>query len=301
MIRRRSTSAKTRALLADAGLGVTSSLGLNWDNDLSSETVAVVARGETLLEAVIDCNAALGSKYLVGVIYSALGKYSRPATPRGRANCVAALQRLARRAADSGITLGLEVVNRYETNLFNTAAQALDIVSEIGAPNLGVHLDTYHMNIEEDDFDEPVRLCGDKLVYVHIGESHRGYLGSGNVDFATFFRALGECGYAGPIAFESCRVPWSHPHFPTRWASGGISGPTIAISRATPKSSSTGCEHRRNPRPAARAAGPNAMDSRRVQRRESCCYGSVSGRYRIRCGLAASSPSRTILFASYSV
>ncbi|MGD0472415.1 MAG: sugar phosphate isomerase/epimerase [Candidatus Velthaea sp.] len=195
--------AKTRALLADAGLGVTSSLGLNWDNDLSSEDPAVVARGETLLEAVIDCNAALGSKYLVGVIYSALGKYSRPATPRGRANCVAALQRLARRAADSGITLGLEVVNRYETNLFNTAAQALDIVSEIGAPNLGVHLDTYHMNIEEDDFDEPVRLCGDKLVYVHIGESHRGYLGSGNVDFATFFRALGECGYAGPIAFES--------------------------------------------------------------------------------------------------
>jgi D-psicose/D-tagatose/L-ribulose 3-epimerase len=59
------------------------------------------------------------------------------------------------------------------------------------------------MNIEEDDFDEPVRLCGDKLVYVHIGESHRGYLGSGNVDFATFFRVLRETGYAGPIAFES--------------------------------------------------------------------------------------------------
>jgi D-psicose/D-tagatose/L-ribulose 3-epimerase len=194
---------KTRALLAEAGLGVTSSLGLSWDNDLSSDDPAVVARGETLLNEVIDCNAALGSKYLVGVIYSALGKYSRPATARGRANCVAALQRLARRAADSGITLGLEVVNRYETNLFNTAAQALEIVAEIGAPNLGVHLDTYHMNIEEDDFDEPVRLCGDKLVYVHIGESHRGYLGSGNVDFATFFGTLGECGYTGPIAFES--------------------------------------------------------------------------------------------------
>lgn len=194
---------KTRALLAEAGLGVTSSLGLNWDNDLSNDDPAIVARGEALLNDVIACNAALGSKYVVGVIYSALGKYSRPATERGRANCVAALQRLAHRAADGGITLGLEVVNRYETNLFNTAAQALDIVREIGAPNLGVHLDTYHMNIEEDDFDEPVRLCGDKLVYVHIGESHRGYLGSGNVDFATFFRALGECGYDGPIAFES--------------------------------------------------------------------------------------------------
>ncbi len=163
----------------------------------------MVARGEALLNDVIACNAALGSKYVVGVIYSALGKYSHPSTPRGRANCVAALQRLARRAAGDGITLGLEVVNRYETNVFNTAAQALEFVREIGEANVGVHLDTYHMNIEEDDFDEPVRLCGDKLVYVHIGESHRGYLGSGNVDFATFFRVLNECDYRGPIAFES--------------------------------------------------------------------------------------------------
>jgi D-psicose/D-tagatose/L-ribulose 3-epimerase len=193
----------TRALLDEAGLGVTSSLGLNWENDLSSDDPAVVARGEALLNDVIACNAALGSKYVVGVIYSALGKYSHPSTPRGRANCVAALQRLARRAAGDGITLGLEVVNRYETNVFNTAAQALEFVREIGEANVGVHLDTYHMNIEEDDFDEPVRLCGDKLVYVHIGESHRGYLGSGNVDFATFFRVLNECDYRGPIAFES--------------------------------------------------------------------------------------------------
>ena len=136
--------AKTRALLGDAGLGVTSSLGLNWDNDLSSEDPAVVARGETLLEAVIDCNATLGSKYLVGVIYSALGNYSRPATQRGRANCVAALQRLARRAADSGITLGSRWSTATRPICSTPAAQALDIVSEIGAPNLGVHLDTYH-------------------------------------------------------------------------------------------------------------------------------------------------------------
>jgi D-psicose/D-tagatose/L-ribulose 3-epimerase len=193
----------TRDLLVEAGLGVTSSLGLGWHNDLSSDDAAVVARGESLLTDVIAANAALGSKYVVGVIYSALGKYMAPATAQGRANCIAALGRLAQRAADVGITLGLEVVNRYETNLFNTAAQALELVAEIGATNVGVHLDTYHMNIEEDDFDEPVRLCGDKLVYVHIGESHRGYLGSGNVDFGTFFRALRESGYAGPIAFES--------------------------------------------------------------------------------------------------
>lgn len=195
--------ALTRSLLIESELGVTSSLGLGWENDLSSEDDAVVARGEALLGDVIAANATLGSRYVVGVIYSALGKYTRPATPRGRANCVAALARLARRAADAGITLGLEVVNRYETNLFNTAAEALALVTEIDAPNVGVHLDTYHMNIEEDDFEEPVRVCGDKLVYVHIGESHRGYLGSGNVDFTQFFAALAEYKYRGPIAFES--------------------------------------------------------------------------------------------------
>ena len=66
-----------------------------------------------------------------------------------------------------------------------------------------IHLDTYHMNIEEDDFAGPVRLAGRRLGYVHIGESHRGYLGSGHLDFDTFFDALAGIGYGGPITFES--------------------------------------------------------------------------------------------------
>ena len=66
-----------------------------------------------------------------------------------------------------------------------------------------VHLDVYHANIEEGDLGRPVRLAGDRLGYVHIGESHRGYLGSGTIDFPAFFRALVSAGYSGPIAFES--------------------------------------------------------------------------------------------------
>jgi hypothetical protein len=79
-------------------------------------------------------------------------------------------------AAANGVTLGLGVVNRYETNLLNNADQALAFIAEVDEPNVDVHLDTYHMNIEEDDMLGPVRRCGDKLVYVHVGESHRGYL-----------------------------------------------------------------------------------------------------------------------------
>lgn len=66
-----------------------------------------------------------------------------------------------------------------------------------------IHLDSYHMNIEENGFASPVREVGDRLGYVHIGENRRGYLGSGHIDFDAFFDALGEIGYAGPITFES--------------------------------------------------------------------------------------------------
>ena len=103
------------------------------------------------------------------------------------------------------MTLGIELVNRYESNLVNAADQALALIADIGAPNVTVHLDTYHMNIEEADFRQPVLACSDagRLGYVHIGESHRGYLGTGTVDFDTFFSALREVGYDGTIVFES--------------------------------------------------------------------------------------------------
>jgi D-psicose/D-tagatose/L-ribulose 3-epimerase len=110
---------------------------------------------------------------------------------------------MAEFAAKKGVTLGLEVVNRYESNQLNTAAQALEMLDRIDAPNVVVHLDTYHMNIEEEDFMKPVLLCGKRLGYVHIGESHRGYLGTGTIDFETFFKALAKIDYQGVVTFES--------------------------------------------------------------------------------------------------
>ena len=101
------------------------------------------------------------------------------------------------------MTLGLEICNRYETNVINTAHDALRLADDIGEDNVLIHLDTYHMNIEEDDLVRPVYEVGDRLGYVHIGENHRGYLGSGHLDFTSFFHALADIGYTGPITFES--------------------------------------------------------------------------------------------------
>ena len=105
--------------------------------------------------------------------------------------------------SNKGINVNLEVVNRYETNIMNTGIEGLAFLDEVNRPNTFIHLDTYHMNIEEDGMEKSVLAAGDKLGFVHIGESHRGYLGSGNVDFDTFFAALKKINYQGPITFES--------------------------------------------------------------------------------------------------
>jgi D-psicose/D-tagatose/L-ribulose 3-epimerase len=193
----------TAALFDRHHLRAACSLGLSFDTDISSEDTARVAAGEQLLHAALQVTEALGSRYLTGVIYSAMGKYTRPPTPAGTANSAAVLRGLAQAAAGRGITIGLEAVNRYETNLVNTVADALRHIDAIGEDNVVVHLDVYHANIEEGDFGRPVRLAGERLGYVHVGESHRGYLGSGTIDFAAFFRALVTAGYGGPITFES--------------------------------------------------------------------------------------------------
>ncbi|MCB4767165.1 sugar phosphate isomerase/epimerase [Ancylobacter sp. Lp-2] len=196
-------TAHARATIAAAGLKVSCSRGLSIDADVSHEDPAVVERGAKLLKSSIEKTAALGGTVLTGGLFSAFCKYARPVSPRGRANAVAVLKDLSKDAAALGVTLGLEVVNRYETHVINTAAQALVLADEIGADNVMIHLDTYHMNIEEDDFVRPLHLVGDRLGYVHIGENHRGPLGSGHIDFTGFFHALDDISYAGPITFES--------------------------------------------------------------------------------------------------
>jgi D-psicose/D-tagatose/L-ribulose 3-epimerase len=193
----------TRQLLVAAGLQVACSRGLAPDADVSSEDPAVVARGAALLSESLQITAGLGGKMFAGALYSAFGKASAPLSAIGRANVVDVLKDLAAQAAEVDVTLTLEICNRYETNVINTAHDALRLADDIGADNVKIHLDTYHMNIEEDDLVRPVYEVGDRLGYVHIGENHRGYLGSGHIDFGGFFHALADIDYTGPITFES--------------------------------------------------------------------------------------------------
>ena len=195
--------AMTKAVLSEYGLFATASLGLSPETDVTSTNPSIVKKGDELLRKVVDKLHAIGSTELCGVIYCSLGKYPGPASAENRANSIAAVARLADYAADKGININLEVVNRYETNIMNTGKEGLKFLEAVNRPNAYLHLDTYHMNIEEDGMSQAVLDAGDALGYVHIGESHRGYLGSGNVDFDTFFSALKKINYSGPITFES--------------------------------------------------------------------------------------------------
>ncbi len=196
-------TASTKQLLQDRRLTAICSRGLAPDADVSSEDLAVVERGAALLHESLQATAAIGGVRLTGALYSAFGKAAAPLSDAGRRNIVSVLRDLAVEARGLDVALGLEVCNRYETNVVNTAADALRLADEIGEANVDVHLDIYHMNIEEKNFRDPVRLLGDRLGYVHVGENDRGYLGSGHLDFASFFDALGEAGYTGGITFES--------------------------------------------------------------------------------------------------
>ena len=193
----------TKEVLAEHGLSATASLGLSPETDVTSTNPSIVKKGDELLRKVVDKLHAIGSTELCGVIYCSLGKYPGPASAENRANSISAVTRLADYAADKGININLEVVNRYETNIMNTGKEGLKFLEAVNRPNAYLHLDTYHMNIEEDGMSQAVLDAGDALGYVHRGESHRGYLGSGNVDFDTFFSALKKINYSGPITFES--------------------------------------------------------------------------------------------------
>lgn len=193
----------TRKMLDRYQLGTTLSLGLDASTDISSGNPDTLARGEARLMQVLGVAREIGATHVCGILYSALQKYFQPPSEAGISGSVEVLRRIGEEAAQHGVTIGLEVVNRYESNVLNTAAQAVAFARRVALPNVKVHLDTYHMNIEEADLESALIETGGMLGYFHIGESGRGYLGAGNIDFDRVFRGLAKAAYEGPITFES--------------------------------------------------------------------------------------------------
>jgi len=185
----------------DVEIGVT--MGLPLDRDISSEDAATVKAGKAMLADAVRAVRDIGGNKLGGILYSAHTKYNRQPTKRGWDNSVAVIAETAELAKSCGVDLVLEVVNRFETNLLNTTAQGLKFIQDTGSDHVLLHLDTFHMNIEEANPAAAIRLAGGKLGYFHIGESNRGFLGDGVIDFDLMFDALLDIDYRRDIVFES--------------------------------------------------------------------------------------------------
>ena len=193
-------AALTKRQLDEHGLGAICSLVLPPEAHMPAQPEAALR----FLRLALDQTAAIGSPFLGGVLYAHLGHLTgAPPTAEERATCARALREVATYAGERGITLGLEPVNRYETYLFNTIADTLALIDAIGADNVTIHADTYHMNIEEPGFRKPLEQARGRLGCIHCSESDRGVPGQGNVHWDEVFQGLKAIEYQGPLVLES--------------------------------------------------------------------------------------------------
>jgi len=190
----------TRSLLDHYNLACSCSLGLPLELHLPSNPEGA----RRFLDGALEATAALGSPVLTGCLYTHVGTLTgKPPEPAELEIVARTLKQVARRAADYGVELGIEAINRYETYLVNLASQADELLNRIDEPNVFVHLDTYHMNIEEKGFYEPIVSLGSRLGYIHLSESDRGTPGMANVHWDEVFRGLEDIDYGGALAMES--------------------------------------------------------------------------------------------------
>lgn len=196
-------AAQTVKLAERAGIEVAAGMALNPAADLSSPTADIAAKGEQVVADCIRVARDLGAPALGGVTYAALHRYMAPPDAGAWERVLEAYHRLAVQARAAGIRLGIEPVNRYETNFINTLGQAADVVRAVDSETLFVQMDTYHMNIEESDIAGAIEASKDVLGYAHVGESNRSYLGSGTFDFDAYFKALARASYGGAFTWES--------------------------------------------------------------------------------------------------
>jgi D-psicose/D-tagatose/L-ribulose 3-epimerase len=194
---------ETARTVAAAGIECVTGMALNGSADISSPDPEIRKRGEQFIADAILATRDMGSTMLGGVTHSAMQRYPTASWPGVREELVATYGRLARNAEAAGVHLGIEVVNRYESNVVNTIDDAAAILETVGSKQLFLHIDSYHMNIEEHDVSNTILRNHKHIGYVHVGESNRGYLGGGSVDFETLFRALHQVDYRGPIGFEA--------------------------------------------------------------------------------------------------
>ena len=205
-----------QSLCQEFDMQITSVLGWNiWGipgRDLASPDIKERSAAIQYGKDGIDFSAAVGAPILI-VLPAPAGRTTPIGNPRTEeqwstayqaewSNAVDSVQQMAAYAESRDIVLAVEPINRYETYLLTTVDEALRFINDVGADNVKLNVDTFHMNIDEADLAAAVRKAGDRLVHVHAADSNRQAPGRGHTDFTAVFQALNEVGFDGTIVLE---------------------------------------------------------------------------------------------------
>jgi D-psicose/D-tagatose/L-ribulose 3-epimerase len=198
-----------KAAAKDAGLSYTYIGGVTPDTDLASEDRIVRKRGIKFLEEQAQAVSDMGGSLLSGVLYSSwcqrlpVGKDRKALTDYS----VEAMREAIKAAEGCGVIFGLEVVNRFEHYMMNTAEEGVAFVEQVNSPCCKLLLDTFHMNIEEDNLREAIVKAGKWLAHFHVGETNRRPPGRGRIPWPEVVAALHEIEFQGPIVIEPFITP----------------------------------------------------------------------------------------------
>ena len=182
---------------------LTYSLGLDKKYDISSCDESVRLGGIKYLSEIMDKVHYMGRKIISGVSYAGWGVPAGEFTREKLfENSILSMKELVKKAEEYDITYAVEAVNRFEGVVLNTAEQAVEYVNAVGSKNIGILLDTYHMNIEENNIGDAIRLAGKKLVGLHTGENNRNVPGRGHLNWDEICKALKDIDYKNDIVSE---------------------------------------------------------------------------------------------------
>nr|WP_230416552.1 sugar phosphate isomerase/epimerase family protein [Micromonospora tarapacensis] len=200
---------RTRDLLAAHGLAAAGVCAVTPPGrDLVAAAPAVVEATVAYLKGCVDSAAAVGAPCVGGPVYASVGRTWRM-SGAARSACYAEFRRsltpVAHHAGERGVTLGVEALNRYETSVVNTMEQVVELIDGL-PPNVGIMIDTYHMNIEEADPYAALVLAGPYIKHVQVSGTDRGAPGADHLDWPRFLAALATTGYRGAVCIESFTV-----------------------------------------------------------------------------------------------
>ncbi|GAB3527656.1 sugar phosphate isomerase/epimerase [Pontibacter brevis] len=197
---------KVKEALAENGLKPIICGAFGPSRDLTHDDPTYHQTSFDYIEACLDICVELGAGFLAGPMYSAVGK-ARLVSPEQKQvewdRAVTNLRKVCDMAEDRGLKIALEPLNRFESDLINTAEDVMRLVNDINHPAANVLLDGFHMNIEEPSIERAIRLAGDKLIHLQVSENYRGTPGTGQTRWDDYRRGLEAIDYKGAVSIES--------------------------------------------------------------------------------------------------